>query len=170
MNEKILLVDAYDNVTGSCDKLEAHRRGLLHRAFSVFLIRGNSMLIQRRAEGKYHSAGLWANSCCSHQHENETLDEAVHRRVFQELGMKCDVEELFSFVYHCRFENGLSEYEYDHVFAGTFTGELSPDSEEISELMWVDFDELARRLVDSPEEFAEWFLIAAPTVMKILRH
>lgn len=171
LNEKkgIILVDSYDNETGTTDKESAHRQGLLHRAFSVFLYDGKRMLIQKRAENKYHSGGLWANTCCSHPRSNETLREAVIRRLEEETGISCSPEEIFSFVYRHRFNEELYEYEFDHVFLGKYEGEYRIDPEEISEMKWIDFDELERKLVECPDNFACWFRIAAPGVIRIIK-
>lgn len=129
------------------------------------------MLIQRRALSKYHCGGLWANSCCSHPRQGEWLEEAVHRRLGQELGIPnlVNVEEMFSFVYRAPFENGLIEYEYDHVFAGEYNGPTKPDAEEIDVLRWIPFEELRQNMSEHPEEYAPWFLICAPSVLDILQ-
>jgi isopentenyl-diphosphate delta-isomerase len=167
--EKIILVDVFDRQTGTEEKLEAHRSPRLHRAFSVFVHHGGKMLIQRRAEHKYHSGGLWANACCSHPRDGERTEEAVLRRMEEELGIEdVDAEELFSFVYLNKFLNDLYEYEYDHVFAADYGGVLAVNREEIGDVEWVEFGELARRLCAVPEMFASWFLIAAPSVLKKL--
>ena len=126
MNDDIILVDIFDSEIGHTDKDDAHRRGLLHRAFSVFVIHDGRMLIQKRSRDKYHSGGLWTNACCSHPREGESLDQAVPRRMREELGFSSRAEELFSFVYRHVFSDGLVEYEFDHVFLADYDGESIP--------------------------------------------
>lgn len=134
MFEEITLVDIDDHITGYSTKEDVHKRGLLHRAFSVFIVNDNKMLIQMRNPNKYHSGGLWSNACCSHQRKEEILSEAVHRRMNEELGFDCPLEEKFKFIYRTRFENGLVEYELDHVFVGEYCGEVCIDPNEASEI------------------------------------
>ena len=165
MDNLIALVDIDDRITGYETKEEVHRRGLLHRAFSVFIVRDGEMLIQMRNPDKYHSGGLWSNTCCSHQRLGEELEESVHRRMIEEMGFDCDLEEKFSFVYRTQFRPDLIEYEYDHVFVGTYDGEVRVNPEEASEIKWISFEELKRELVDTPEKLSSWFIISAPKVM-----
>ena len=120
--EELILVDLDDREIGTMDKAEAHRLGRLHRAFSVFIVDCDRMLIQQRNRGKYHSGGLWANACCSHPRHGETLPEATERRLREELGISCELRELFDFVYFSRYVDDLFEYEYDHVFVGEYSG------------------------------------------------
>ena len=166
MDNLIALVDIDDNITGFETKSEVHRRGLLHRAFSVFIVKDGKMLIQKRNPDKYHSGGLWSNTCCSHQRKGEELTESVHRRMLEEMGFDCPLEELFSFVYRTQFSPDLIEYEYDHVFAGSYDGEVKVNPEEASEVRWISFDQLGEELVKTPEKFSSWFIICAPKVMK----
>lgn len=165
----LILTDIYDNEIGTMSKSEAHRLGRLHRAFSVFIVDGDKMLIQKRHRDKYHSGGLWANACCSHPRHGEALDEAVERRLREELGIRCETRELFSFVYFTKYAEDLFEYEYDHVFLGSCSGDFNFDRSEIEELQWVSLSELERRMAEKPQEFASWFMIAAPKVLQILR-
>ena len=166
MEDKIVLVDIFDKPRGFAGKLEAHQKGLLHRAFSVFLFNGHSMLIQQRNKNKYHSGGLWANTCCSHPRQGEELAEAVNRRLFEEAGIECNVSEQFSFVYRAEFANGLTEYELDHVFVGEYNGVFQRDPEETEDMKWICLSQLISDLNDRPEIFAPWFIIAAPEVIK----
>lgn len=166
MEDQLILVDIFDNPMGTGQKLAVHQKGRLHRAFSVFVYRGNKMLLQKRSAGKYHSGGLWTNACCSHPRQGEELSEAVERRLEEELGVRMPVEELHSFVYRAQFENGLTEYEYDHVFLGEYDGEIRLNEEEASEIRWMDMDELAEDLWKNPEKYTAWFLIAAPQVLR----
>lgn len=167
MEDQLILVDLFDRECGTAGKLEVHQKGWLHRAFSVFLVNGKHMLIQKRAEHKYHSGGLWANTCCSHPRVDETLDSAVSRRLKEETGISCPVKEVFSFVYRAVFENHLIEYELDHVYVGNYKGDFQTNPEEASEMKWISFEQLAEELITKPEIFAPWFIIAAPQVMKM---
>lgn len=160
-DDQLILVDGLDRPCGTASKMKAHRAGLLHRAFSVVLVRQGStcpeLLLSQRAEGKYHSAGLWANSCCSHPRVGEQVVEAAYRRVREELGLQAQgLEEIGAFAYRAVFENGLTEYEYDHVLVGACTGELCPDPTEIADTRWVAQDVLAQELADRPQAFAAW--------------
>ena len=122
-------MDLDDHEIGSEEKLRAHEKGYLHRAFSVFIYQGDRMLIQQRNPEKYHSGGLWANACCSHPRAGESLTEAIHRRLQEEAGFDCELAELFSFTYRTVFTNGLTEYEFDHVFLGSYDGEVKMNPE-----------------------------------------
>ena len=123
-----------------------------------------------RNPDKYHSGGLWSNTCCSHQRFGEALEESVHRRMQEEMGFDCDLKELFSFVYRTEFRKDLIEYEYDHVFAGTYDGEITLNPEEASEIRWITFADLKEELMRTPEKFSSWFLICAPRVMQIMQN
>ena len=169
MEREIILVDVYDRPVGTATKEDAHRRGDLHRAFSVFLYCGDRLLIQQRAFHKYHSGGLWANTCCSPPRPVEELEEAVSRRLKEEAGIECEVKEIFSFVYKHRFAEDLYEHEYDHVFLGEYDGEPVINPEEVAAFRWIRFDDLRRELEEQPEKFAPWFRIAAPRVLRVIR-
>lgn len=171
MEDQLIKVDIYDRETGTGGKMEIHRKGELHRAFSVFLVDGNRMLIQKRHPDKYHSGGLWANSCCSHPRKGELLEEAVRRRLEQELGVTADCKELFDFIYFTRYTDQMFEYEFDHVFLGQFPcgSEIPFDREEIAEVKWVELDWLEKDIVRHPERYSSWFLIAAPKVLRYCR-
>ena len=164
--DRLILVDPFDNPVGDMGKAEAHAEGRLHRAFSVFVIGERGMLVQRRAADKYHSGGLLANACCSHPRIGETLTDAVPRRMTEELGFTCPVREIFAFVYRAPVGGGLIEYEYDHVFLARYDGDVRPNPDEIDEVLWIPLDTLADMLLDTPEQFAPWFVIAAPRVLK----
>jgi isopentenyl-diphosphate delta-isomerase len=168
MEREIILVDVNDRPVGTATKEDAHRRGDLHRAFSVFLYCGDRLLIQQRAFHKYHSGGLWANTCCSHPRPGEELEEAVSRRLKEEAGIECEVKEIFSFVYKHRFAEDLYEHEYDHVFLGEYCGDPVPNPEEIEAFRWIFFGDLKRELAEEPEKFAPWFVIAAPRVLRVI--
>ena len=164
----LILVDSLDRKIGAASKEQAHREGLLHRAFSVVLTRegveGTEILLTKRAEGKYHSGGLWTNSCCSHPRMGEQLPEAAYRRVHEELGCEAaDLQEIASFSYRAVFENGICEYEYDHVLVGRFAGELACDPAEVEAVRWISVDALAIELAKKPELFTAW----SPMVLSI---
>ena len=169
MMDEIILVDIFDNEIGHTDKADAHRRGLLHRAFSVFVVHDGRMLIQKRNRDKYHSGGLWTNACCSHPREGERLEQAVERRMQEELGFASRAEELFRFVYRHEFADGLIEYEYDHVFLTDYDGafELNPDEAEAAQ--WISVERLAEDLRLHPEKFTVWFQTAAPEVLRRMK-
>ncbi len=166
--ELLILVDLLDKPIGEAGKQEAHEKSLLHRAFSVFLYHDNMLLIQKRAAGKYHSAGLWANTCCSHPRVGEELTDAVQRRLMEEVGVTCPVKELTSFVYREDFGE-LAEYEYDHVFLGEYDGPFMCNQEEAEEMKWVDMDYLAEDMGKQPTSYAAWFLTAFPYVYRHLK-
>ena len=169
-SDKLIWVDIYDNEIGCGDKMETHVKRKLHRAFSVFIVHEGKMFIQRRAMNKYHSGGLWANACCSHPRYGETLEEAVQRRMEDELGIpqgSCNPQELFGFTYYSPYE-GLSEYEFDHVFLCDYDGDMIPNREEMMDTRWVGLEELQREMEEYPQRFSAWFLIAAPRVMSFV--
>lgn len=167
-NDKLIWVDLFDQEIGSGEKMETHVKNQLHRAFSVFIVYDGKMLIQRRALGKYHSGGLWANACCSHPRWGETLEDAVQKRMEEELGIpkgSCIPKELFSFNYFSQYD-GLSEYEIDHVFVTDYHGELNVDADEIMALRWITLEDLKKEMECEPQKFSTWFLIAAPRVIE----
>lgn len=166
MNTTVILVDQFDNPIGTMEKLAAHESPKLHRAFSIFIYHENKLLIQQRAYEKYHGGGLWANTCCSHPKSDESLEAATQRRLLEEVGIKTELEEIYSFIYYYKFSNGLFEYEYDHVFIGNYNGPTFPNEEEIYTLKWVDASELLKDLLAAPEKYAPWFLAAAPRVIQ----
>ncbi|WP_449315012.1 isopentenyl-diphosphate Delta-isomerase [Rubneribacter sp.] len=168
----VVLVDERDQPVGVCAKSVAHRKALLHRAFSVFLAYDGKMLLQKRAVGKYHSAGLWCNACCSHPEPDEDVISAAHRRLFQELGIPAgrvrDLREVLSFSYRTDFESGLSEHEFDHVLVGSYGGPFDPDPQEVADLRWVSIRQLREEVRAHPERFAYWFLEAFEKVARRL--
>ncbi|KAA2239171.1 isopentenyl-diphosphate Delta-isomerase [Chitinophaga agrisoli] len=165
----IILVNEQDEALATMEKLEAHQKGLLHRAFSVFVVNSaNEMLLHQRAFHKYHSGGLWTNACCSHPKPGEEVEEAAHRRLQEEMGFDCPLQKLFTFTYHATFDNGLIEHEYDHVFLGRFDGEVVPDIAEVDEYGFFSLQEIARQIRDTPERFTYWFKVAFPMVVEQL--
>ena len=164
--EQVVLVDASDNAIGRAPKLEAHRRGLLHRAVSVFVFRpSGELLLQRRAREKYHSGGLWANTCCGHPRPGEQAEQAAKRRLHDEMGLVCSLDYAFSFVYRAALAGELIEHELDHVFVGTTTDEPLPDVREVEEWRLVFPVALARELAEAPDTFAAWFSPALQGVL-----
>jgi isopentenyl-diphosphate delta-isomerase len=161
MSEQVILVDSADQAIDVRDKLEAHRRGELHRAFSVFLInRSGEMLIQRRANTKYHTPGLWTNACDGHPRPGETVRTAAERRLQEELGIACPLRQLFAFTYRAALDQDLIEYEYDHVLVGEFDGQPVPNPKEYSDWEWIDRQTLSERMNAHPDQYAPWFKIA----------
>jgi len=159
--EKVILVDAQDNQIGTEEKIKAHKDGKLHRAFSVFVYNSEGkMLIQKRALSKYHCPGLWSNTCCSHPRVGETIMEAAHRRLKEELGFDCDLKEVFTFTYKVAFDNGLTEHEFDHVLTGKFDGTPVLNKEEVADYKWVDVQELKTDIKNNPDNYTYWLKVA----------
>ena len=156
----VILVDKDDNELGLMEKLEVHQKGLLHRAFSVFLLNdSNQLLLQKRALDKYHSPGLWTNTCCSHQRKNEKTIDAAHRRLFEEMGIKSELKLFTSFIYKAEFDNGLIEHEFDHVIVGSFVGNPVINQLEVCDWKWEDLDLIKENLKTYPNDYTEWFKI-----------
>lgn len=158
--EYVILVDQNDQEIGSMEKQEAHEKGLLHRAFSVFVFNENKeLLLQQRALTKYHSAGLWTNTCCSHPRIGETIEQAAHRRLTEEMGFDCELITKTSFIYKAAFENGLTEHEFDHVLVGNFNGEISFNPTEVKNFKWINLEELQIDLLQNNQNYTAWFKI-----------
>ena len=158
--EKVILVNSNDEPIGLMPKMEAHEKALLHRAFSVFVINGNNeLMLQQRAHQKYHSPGLWTNTCCSHQRDGEENIEAGLRRLQEEMGFETPLEYLFNFIYKAPFDNGLTEHELDHVMLGRFEGEPSINPEEVASWKWMDIDLIHAALNNNPADYTVWFAI-----------
>ena len=154
----VILVDTKDNQTGISEKLEAHKKGLLHRAFSIFLFNDQGqLLLQKRADEKYHSGGLWTNTCCSHPSPGEFLIKSAQNRLKEEMGISTSLSPLFSFIYKAEFDNGLIEHELDHVFIGTFNANPLPNPEEVGEWKYASIEEIKDDIVQSPESYTFWF-------------
>ncbi|SHJ55481.1 isopentenyl-diphosphate delta-isomerase [Reichenbachiella agariperforans] len=156
--EEVVLVDHLDNEIGTAEKLTAHRDGSLHRAFSIFLFNSKGeMLLQKRAAGKYHSANLWSNSCCSHPRPAENLADAAHRRMREELGITTDLKWLLSFQYKIDFDNGLIEHELDHVFVGQTDQPMLLNPDEVSEIKYINPEQLKKDIAVHPDQYTFWF-------------
>jgi isopentenyl-diphosphate delta-isomerase len=159
--EKIIIVDEKDRQIGTGEKLDVHKKGQLHRAFSIFVFNPKGeLLLQKRAAGKYHSPGLWANTCCSHPRAGESLEDAVHRRLKEEMGFDVPLREIFSFMYKVKFGNGLTENEYDHVFIGKFGGKPKPDPEEVGGWKWISLEDLKTDVKKNPERYTYWLKVS----------
>jgi isopentenyl-diphosphate delta-isomerase len=170
MRQEVILVNEKDEPIGTMEKMEVHRKALLHRAFSVFIFNTKGeMLLQQRAQHKYHSAGLWTNACCSHPVPGEDTKKAAIRRLNEELGFTASIEKIFDFTYRSVFDNGLTEFEFDHVFAGIYDEEIYPDKDEVSNYCFKSMDDIKASLVSDPKKFTAWFHIAFPLVEKWLK-
>jgi isopentenyl-diphosphate Delta-isomerase len=159
--ELVVLVDEHDNEIGLAEKIEAHQKALLHRAFSVFIFNSKGeLLLQQRAKTKYHSAGLWTNTCCSHPRPNELVLDAAKRRLIEEMGLKADIEKKFDFIYKTPFDNDLTEYEFDHVFVGHSDEDPVINKNEVESFKWKNIEEIKADLILFPNTFTSWFKIA----------
>ena len=167
MIEKVILVDEDDNELGTMEKMEAHIKGELHRAFSVFIFNSNGeLLLQQRALDKYHSPGLWTNTCCSHPRLNEETHDAAQRRLVEEMGMHSSVKEAFSFIYKSKFDNDLTEHELDHVFIGQDDTLPKINTEEVASYRYVSLADLEQEIKHDPEAFTTWFRICLARVIE----
>lgn len=169
MIEEVILVDTEDREIGVMEKMEAHRKGLLHRAFSVFLFNSKGdMLLQKRAAEKYHSPGLWTNACCSHPRPGESIEMAAARRLQEELNISVPIAKKFHFTYRAEFENGLTEHEFDHVFFGNYDGRIDFNKEEVSDYCYMSLEQVQQSIQLKPSKFTEWFRIAMPQIIEVV--
>jgi len=158
--DQIVLVDKNDHVIGQMGKMEGHQTGALHRAFSVLIFNSNGeMLIQKRSKGKYHSGGLWSNACCSHPRPGEKMEDAVSRRLQEELNIQLKPNFSHKFIYKVKFPNNLIEHELDHVYIGTFDGDPVANKEEIEEWKYISTQDLKRDIEENPSNYSHWFKI-----------
>lgn len=158
--EQVILVDENDKQIGLMPKMEAHEKALLHRAFSVFVFNNeNELMIQQRAEHKYHSPSLWTNTCCSHQREGETNLEAGKRRLQEEMGFDTDLEEVMSFIYKAPFDNGLTEHEFDHIMIGYYNEIPNINPDEVADWKWMSLEAIKEDMKVHPEIYTAWFKI-----------
>jgi isopentenyl-diphosphate delta-isomerase len=158
MKDHVILVTPEDKTLGHMEKMEAHQKGLLHRAISVFIFNERKeMLIQRRALTKYHTPGIWSNTACSHPTNNETVMEAANRRLFEEMGMKTSLNYAFKFLYKAEFSNGLIEHELDHVFFGFSNEKPSINISEVCDYKYLDQGNLEKLILHEPDIFSPWF-------------
>lgn len=160
IEEQVILVNEKDEPIGLMNKLEAHEKAVLHRAFSVFILNDkNEVLLQQRASHKYHSPLLWTNTCCSHQRQEETNIEAGTRRLKEEMGFTAELKELFHFIYKAPFDNGLTEHELDHVMIGYYNGMPLINTEEVEDWKWMSVEDIRQDMLKQPEIYTVWFKI-----------
>lgn len=165
--EKVILVNEKDEAIGEMEKLEAHQKGLLHRAFSIFVFNDkNELLLQQRAFSKYHSAGLWTNTCCSHPRPGETIQEAAHRRLWEEMGLKMDLKHQGHFIYKTKFENELIEHELDHLLYGSSNQVPDINPEEVHSYKWLSIPAIKKDIQTHPSHYTVWFKIALEKLSK----
>ncbi|MDX1349198.1 MAG: isopentenyl-diphosphate Delta-isomerase [Putridiphycobacter sp.] len=165
--EHVVLVNEHDEPMGLMEKMEAHQKGLLHRAFSVFVFNTKGeLLLQKRAASKYHSPNLWTNTCCSHPREKETTLEAANRRLMEEMGMTCHLKHAFHFIYQVSLDQGMIEHELDHVFIGTTDNLPVINPSEVGAYDYFPISDLSKQVIDQPEKFTEWFKICFDEVLK----
>ncbi|MBN2635789.1 MAG: isopentenyl-diphosphate Delta-isomerase [Prolixibacteraceae bacterium] len=157
-NDFVILVDEQDNEIGHMEKLEVHRKALLHRAVSIFICNSNGeWLLQRRALNKYHSKGLWSNTCCSHPYPGETVTKAAHRRLYEEMGLESELHNVYSFTYIEKLDNDLTEHEYDHVFVGITDSTPIINPSEVLEWKYESYENIFNEIKNHPEMFTVWF-------------
>ena len=167
MQEQVILVDRLGKEIGVEEKLKAHREGKLHRAFSVFIFNTQGeLLLQKRSRTKYHSSELWTNTCCSHPRPGETYQCAARRRLNEEMGFDCQLNALFSFIYHTKLENNLFEHELDHVLVGRYDGQPIPNPDEVDDWKWINIDTLKLDVKENPEHYTYWFKLVLNRVLK----
>ena len=161
VEKKVVLVDKSGNQIGLMPKLEAHQKGILHRAFSIFLFNSkNQILLQKRSLIKYHSAGLWTNTCCSHPRDGEDIIDAGKRRLYEEMGIKTELKKEFAFTYKAVLENGLTEHEFDHVLIGNFNGTPILNKDEVEDWKWMSLEEIEKNINENKDDYTVWFVIA----------
>lgn len=166
---QVILVNEQDEPVGTMEKMEVHLKGLLHRAFSIFIFnKEGEMLLQQRSEAKYHSALLWTNACCSHPSPGENTTDAAHRRLKEEMGFDTMLSEAFNFTYKTSFDNGLTEHEYDHVYIGHYNGIIQPHKAEVQDHCFMPMTMIRENIQLHPEQYTAWFLIAFPKLEKWL--
>lgn len=164
--EEVILVNELDEELGTMEKMEAHLKAVLHRAFSVFIFNSKGeMLLQQRANSKYHSGGLWTNACCSHPRPGENIEDAAQRRLHEELGFITPLKKAFSFSYKAPFDNGLTENEFDHVYIGNFEGKITPVASEVQDFCFKNMNDISSSLQSHPNKYTAWFHLAYPKVV-----
>lgn len=170
IQEQVIVVDENDVVLGSMEKMEAHRNPLLHRAISVFIVNSEGeWLLQQRALGKYHSNGLWTNTCCSHPQPGESSLDAANRRLAEEMGLKAELTEKFHFIYREPLDNDLTEYELDHVFVGVSNQVPNINTNEVLSYKYIAYDDLKKDIETNPDNYTVWFLKIVDKVNEYLK-
>lgn len=171
MIENVILVDVNDNELGIMEKMKAHEQGLLHRAFSVFVFNSKGeILLQQRNKNKYHSGGLWSNTCCSHPRPGEKIHDAANRRLMEEMGMKANLSHAFSFVYKSELDNKLTEHELDHVFLGETNSLPKMNQDEVEDYRYVSIDYLQNDIKKNPSHYTEWLKICFDNLLKFRKN
>ncbi|MDD5306056.1 MAG: isopentenyl-diphosphate Delta-isomerase [Deltaproteobacteria bacterium] len=166
MDEILILVDENDRQIGIGEKMDVHRRGVLHRCFSIFVFDGDGrVMLQKRAASKYHSGGLWTNTCCGHPRDGEDVSAAAHRRLREEMGFDCALDEIFTFIYRAELDHGLTEHELDHVYAGTYAGTLTPNPGEADGYSWEPIALVRSDMAAHPERYTVWSRIAVAELL-----
>ena len=166
---EVILVNENDEAIGSMEKIEAHQKAILHRAFSIFIFNEKGeMLLQQRASNKYHSPNLWTNACCSHPMPGEITIDAAHRRLVEEMGFDSHLDFAFSFIYKAEFDNGLFEHEFDHVFIGKFNGAIDTNPNEVKDFCFMSVQAIADSLQNHQHKYTAWFKIAFPLLVQFL--
>ena len=161
MSETLILVDENDNEIGTGEKMAVHRTGQLHRCFSIFVFNSaREVLLQKRALSKYHSGGLWTNTCCGHPRPGETTEAAAHRRLEEEMGFDCAMSESFTFIYRAELDHSLTEHEFDHVFIGSYDGSVAPNPHEADDFAWRSMKSILDEMNAQPDRFTVWSVIA----------
>lgn len=159
----VILVNEQDIAIGEMEKIEVHEKALLHRAFSIFVFNSKGdMLLHQRAAGKYHSPGLWTNTCCSHPQPGEEIEASALKRLQEEMGFTTPLRRAFTFIYKAAFDNGLTEHELDHVFIGRYDGPVAPNPEEVDDYKYESLAAIKEQIALQPQQFTEWFKIALP--------
>jgi len=171
MIEEVVLVNEKDEAVGTMEKMAAHEQAILHRAFSVFVFnKAGDVLMHQRAQGKYHSGGLWTNTCCSHPRPGEEVVAAATRRLQEEMGFTTNLTKAFDFTYKAAFENGLTEHEFDHVIIGQYDGVVNYNPNEVAAYAFMPVHELEHQIQETPERFTAWFHIAYPKLKAWMAH
>jgi isopentenyl-diphosphate delta-isomerase len=170
VREELILVNEDDEAIGVEEKITAHLNGALHRAFSLFIFNsGGQLLVQKRTSTKYHSKGLWSNTCCGHPRPGESIEAASRRRLREEMGFDCGVEKVFEFVYRVKLDNGFYEHEYDHVLVGKFDGTPSPNRDEVDDWDWVNLKKIRLDMQAHPDNYTYWFRISIDELCRSIK-
>ncbi|MEG2955389.1 MAG: isopentenyl-diphosphate Delta-isomerase [Clostridia bacterium] len=168
--EFVILVDKTDTKIALYEKMLAHEKGLLHRAFSVFIFNDkNELLLQQRAFSKYHSPGLWTNSCCSHPRDGEDIITAGKRRLIEEMGFETNIQEIFTEKYCLQLEDNMIENEYDHILIGKYSGRININSEEVNDFCWISIDNILKDISQNPNIYTKWFKLILPELIKFYK-
>ena len=167
--EKIILVNKDNKEVGMEEKIKAHKEGLLHRAFSIFVFNSKGeLLLQQRSKSKYHSGGLWSNTVCSHPRVGESYELAIHRRVIEEMGFDCELKKVLEFIYRVDLENGLIENEHDTIFVGEYNGRVAPNLEEVMNYKWISLSLLRKDIKKNPSNYSSWLgIVLNKNLLKI---